>query len=398
MNRKALFALANSFMTFMLLTGISCKSVFSGGTGGLVVDAESTSVPKAGIANVDVYAYMSKSDRDADFSAWTEGSIFTPASDYYGHTNTDGDGAFTISKLVWQEDKPDFGKDADYTSVYLIFYHENYGLTKSESVIISDSVSDTVYTELTAVRKSTVLNMTFEDVSSGAATDKAVYVKVSVPQTTSTNTSAAAKLYEATITGSGSLTISYPRWQSAEARSGGIETEPAVTISYCQSEDQITWRGCYNADNDAGDYSFRADESGLTSITKTIKNPSYSVTLYGKSSQLSVPSIGGQYKSADSEADDGLKVCLFLKDSDGAYSVNLGETSTAAQAVGTTGTEKHGNFSGLGSSYYWTDTTYSEKYSTADLKVVVYAADGSEAASKEVTVRSDNSSYNVQLP
>ena len=32
-----------------------CYSVFNGGTGGQIVDAESTSTPKQGIANVDIY-------------------------------------------------------------------------------------------------------------------------------------------------------------------------------------------------------------------------------------------------------------------------------------------------------------------------------------------------------
>ncbi len=391
-------SLKTLFAAVCIFALASCTSIFSGGTGGLVVDAESTSVPKAGIANVDVYAYMKLSDRDADYAAWSEGSIFSPSSDYYGHTVTANDGTFTISKLVWEEDKPDFGKDADYTTVYLLFYHENYGLTKGESVIISDSVSDTVYTELTAVRKSTVLNLTFEDVATAAATNAAVYVKVSVPQTTAVNTSASPKVYDATITGNGAITISYPRWQSSENRANGIESEPLVTISYTQSADQITWMGCYNADNESGDYAFRADDAGATSITKLIKNPSYSITLYGKACRLSVPSIGGQYSAAGDTSDDGLKVALFGKDASGSYTVSMGETTTASQAVGTGGTEKHGTFSALGNTYSWTDKLYTEKYSSADLKVIVYGADGSVAAEKELSVRSDVNSYNVQLP
>ena len=378
----------------------ACSSVFSGGTGGLVVDAESTSTPKSGIANVDVYAYMSLSDRDSDFSTWSEGSVFAPQSDYYAHTVTSSDGSFTISKLVWEESKPDFGKDADYTQVYLLFYHENYGLTKGESVIISDSVSDTVYTELTAVRKSTVLNLTFEDVATQSATSNAVYVKVSVPQTTSTNTSAAAKVYDSTITGSGAIAVSYPRWQSAEDREAGKESEPTLTISYSQSADEITWLGCYNADNTAADFSFRADQAGLTSITKVVKNPSYSITLYGKSTKLALPSIGGQYSSSGASgvsADDGLRVALLGKDSAGSYSANCGETSTAAQTLGTSGSEKHGVFAGLGSGNFWSDTEYTGRYASLDVKVVVYDASGSSAAEKELTVRSDVSSYNVQL-
>ena len=58
----------------LLFTG--CYSVFSGGTGGLIVDAESTSDPKSGIANVDIYAYTDCGARDYDFNRWQEGSVF----------------------------------------------------------------------------------------------------------------------------------------------------------------------------------------------------------------------------------------------------------------------------------------------------------------------------------
>ena len=70
------------------------------------------------LANVDIYAYTSRSSRDSDFKAWKEGTIFAPSNTYYGHTSTDNNGNFTISKLVWKEAKPDFGKDADFTTIY----------------------------------------------------------------------------------------------------------------------------------------------------------------------------------------------------------------------------------------------------------------------------------------
>ena len=94
----------------------SCYSVFSGGTGGMIVDAESTTTPKTGISNVDVYAYTDCLVRDLDYLAWKEGSVFTPSNSYYGHTTTCTDGSFTISKLVWKEEQPDFGRDAETSS------------------------------------------------------------------------------------------------------------------------------------------------------------------------------------------------------------------------------------------------------------------------------------------
>ena len=87
------------FCTFILSAAIfltSCYSVFNGGTGGVIVDAESTANPKAGIPYVNIYAYTDCGTRDSDFSGWKEGTIFTPSHSYYGHTTTDVNGNFTI--------------------------------------------------------------------------------------------------------------------------------------------------------------------------------------------------------------------------------------------------------------------------------------------------------------
>lgn len=377
-------------LTLYCLVTVSCYSVFSGGTGGLVVDAESTSVPKAGIANVDVYAYMSSSSRDSDFNDWSEGTVFTPDSSYYGHTTTGADGSFTISKLVWKESKPDFGKDADYATVYLLFYHENYGLTKGSSVIISDSLSDTVYVELTAVRKSTVLNLTFEDVTSGQPTDNAVYAKVQVPQTTDTIKDAAPKIYEATITQSGAITISYPRYKSEADKAAQKENEPDVQITYYQSGDDITWQGCKDGGESKTDYSFIA-KNGVSTVTKTVRNQYFSVTLYGKQTKIPVPVVSGQYGNDDASS-DGLQV--ELKSGDAVF----GAVTTKPQVIGNNGEEVHGRFSGLGSGAFWTNTTYTEKYTSIPAAIIVTDRDGDPKTSKAITLRSDERNVYVSLP
>lgn len=384
---RAIFPL---ILTLYCLVTVSCYSVFSGGTGGLVVDAESTSVPKAGIANVDVYAYMSSSSRDSDFNDWSEGTVFTPDSSYYGHTTTGADGSFTISKLVWKESKPDFGKDADYATVYLLFYHENYGLTKGSSVIISDSLSDTVYVELTAVRKSTVLNLTFEDVTSGLPTDNAVYAKVQVPQTTDTIKDAAPKIYEATITQSGAITISYPRYKSEADKAAQKENEPDVQITYYQSGDDITWQGCKDGGESKTDYSFIA-KNGVSTVTKTVRNQYFSVTLYGKQTKIPVPVVSGQYGSDDASS-DGLQV--ELKSGDAVF----GAVTTRPQVIGNNGEEVHGRFSGLGSGAFWTDTAYTEKYASIQAEIIVTERDGSQKPGKAITLRSDERNVYVSLP
>lgn len=393
MNRiKSLKIAAYFGISLFVMSFTGCYSVFSGGTGGKIVDAESTTTPKSGIANVDVYAYLNEGDRNRDYGNWREGTVFSPGASYYGHTSTSSDGSFTISKLVWKEYNPDFGKDADFTNVFLLFYHENYGLTKGQTVIISDSFSDTVYAELKAVKKTTLLNFKFEDVSTRRNATQPVIVKVSVPQTTDANQTIAPKIYESTITGTGSISVSYPRYQNDSDRQNNIETTPDVTITYRQSADRITWKACYNEDNAASDFSFRSDAE--TGITKRIGNQFYDVTFYGKPTKMDIPSINGQYISSgtSSSADDGVVVSLKQKDNSGSYNIDLGQVTTGSQPIGTNGTEKHGVFSGLGNGYSWIDESYTGRFSTVDVRV------SAGSKQKDITLRSDGSTtYTVQL-
>lgn len=373
--------ISSIFILAINLIFTSCYSVFSGGTGGLIVDAESTSTPKRGIANVDIYAYTDSEIRDSDYGSWREGTVFSPSNSYYGHTTTDADGSFVISNIVWKENKPDFGKDADYTTIYLLYYHENYGLTKDETVITSDSTSDTVYAELTSIRKTTALNISIYDVATSGLTSNNVLVKVSVPQSTDTLT-ADAKVYEQTISGNGTINISYPRWKNEADKKNGIEISPQVKISYSQSADQITWKACANADNNAQNYAFIDNPS----INKTISNSSYNISLYGKSTRISYPTVSGTCGSTD-----GAVVRMLAKDSSGNFTIDCGETTTYAQTIGTSGTQTHGNFSNLGNGYYWTDTTYTERYSTQEVQL------SGSGSTKNLTLRSDVPSYTVSF-
>lgn len=411
MNNKKYLQILQFFAVLIsiIFTFSGCYSVFSGGTGGLVVDKESTSTPKQGIANVDVYAYLSASERDSDFASWKEGTVFYPKAEYYGHTTTNNDGHFSISKLTWKENSPDFGKDADYTNVYLIFYHENYGITKGQTVIISDSNSDTVYQELESIRKTTVLTLNFVDVSTGTNTSQNIFVKVEVPQTTQNLPSASPKTYQTTLAGTGNITISYPRWKNNADRQNSIENTPEVNISYIQSADEITWAGCYNADNDEGNYAFRPDAS--TGIKKTIMNSNYTMTFYGKPQKIMMPNISGQYLSNDTNEptgtkdDDGVLLKLFKIDENKNYTIDCGQVYTQSQVLGTSGSEKHGTFSGLGNGAFWYDTEYTDKF--ASTRVKIQASDISEGApdisegvpgkSKIIKIRSDVTSITVQL-
>jgi len=378
--KKTFFTSLSLLVILNFFTG--CYSVFNGGTGGLIVDAESTSSPKRGIANVDIYAYTSESDRDSDFEDWQENTVFSPSTSYYGHTTTDAEGSFVISNIVWKESSPDFGKDADYTTIYLLYYHENYGLTKDQTVITSDSTSDTVYAELTAIKKTTALNISIYDVATSNLTSNNVLVKVSVPQNTNT-IDAPAKVYEQIIAGNGSINISYPRWKNADDKAAGKENTPEVSLTYSQSADTITWKACANNEA-AGDYAFLTDNFR---INKTIQNTSYNISLYGKATRVAVPTVSGTYGT-----NDGVILSMKASDSSGNFTIDCGETTTYAQTIGTSGTQTHGNFSGLGSGFYIDDAAYTGKYKEIQVKFI---SSGSDISQK--TLRSDIASYNFTL-
>ena len=85
----------------------------------------------------------------------------------------------------------------------------------------------------------------------------------------------------------------------------------------------------------------------------------------------------------------------MAKDSDGNFTINFGESTTSAQTVGTSSTQSHGNFSGLGSNCFWNDSSYTEKYSTIEVQ---FQVDGSPAATNSTkTLRSDMTSDSVKL-
>ena len=270
-----------------------------------------------------------------------------------------------------------------------MYYHENYGLTKDQTLITSDSTSDTVYAELTAIRKTTVLNISIYDVTTSNTTTNDVLVTISVPQATDT-INAAPKVYEQPITGNGNVTISYPRWQTKEDEQNHKEYLPEITITYSQNADEITWKACANTDNEAKDYSFLSDDF---SIKKTVRKTPYNISLYGKASRISFPTINGTYGDTSLEANDGKIIKMVARDSTGSYSIDCGETTTFAQTVGTSASQTHGNFSNLGNGYYWTDTAYTGKYSSIDVK---FFAEGTDTG-VEKTLRSDTNSYNITI-
>lgn len=386
---KAVQFLAFVVTIYVVFGFVSCSAVFEGGASGKVVDAESTETPKAGIQDVEVYVYTSEYKRNEDFRLYNGNGKFNPSgSAYVGHTTTGSDGTFSLGKLMWESDKPVFGKTGDSIPVFLLFYHENYGLQKNDNyaVILSDSVSYVVYQEMTAIRKTTTLNISILDASQDPdattrlppAISQPVNVTVSVPQTTTENPNATPVVKEATITGTGTISVSYPRYSG-----GTTANTPEITITYGQSGENITYKPChYDTEEDAEDYTFI--DFTTENVEKQIQGSTVPIQIYMKPTVFSYPAISGQLclgtpasGTADegSSVDDNVKVMLASVTDGGSLGTVLDYTSatvmTSASGNGANGSRViHGRFSGLGQGITWTNDNYAGKYDTKAVAVV----------------------------
>ena len=232
------------------------------------------------------------------------------------------------------------------------------------------------------------MNLSIYDVSNSSLSSDNVLVSVTVPQSTETFTTK-DKVYEQTISGTGTIYISYPRWNNAEDKANNIENTPTISIKYSQSADQITWKACAHSDNADQDFSFLPDDF---SISKVIRNSAYNISLYGKPTVLRFPVINGRLGDGSSASNDGKTIKMMAKDSSGNFSIDCGEATTVAQTIGTSQAQTHGNFT-LGSNTYWSNSTYTGRYTTIDVKFYV---DGVETGSTR-TLRTDTPSYNIIL-
>ena len=397
MKRSLKYTTAFGILVASVCLLFSCSAVFEGGASGKVVDAESTETPKAGIQDVEVYVYTSEYMRNEDYRAFNGNGKFNPSSSsYIGHTTTSSDGTFSLGKLMWESDKPVFGKSGDSIPVFLLFYHENYGLQKNDNhaVILSDSVSYVVYQELTAIRSTTVFNISILDASQDPVTttrlpptvNQAVNVKITVPQTTTENQGASPLVKVNTITGTGNISVSYPRYSS-----GTTVNRPTISIQYGQSGDNINYKPClYGTAENPDDYSFITDITTNPVTRANIQGGAYPIQIYMKPTVHTMPTISGQLclgtpasgtTDEGSSDDDNVRVMLASVAENGTLGNLLDYTSatvmSAASGNGANGSRViHGRFSGLGEGITWTDDTYNGKFSTKEV-AVIFDMDGS---------------------
>ena len=116
-----------------------CSVVFTGSITGSLVDAESYDNGDAGsgISDAEVYLYTDQEKRDADYDAWIANPSVLPdlpaegEPQYFLKTITDAQGDYTFNGFIWNEFFPDYGKSGDRKEVYMLFYQNDYGMTKT---------------------------------------------------------------------------------------------------------------------------------------------------------------------------------------------------------------------------------------------------------------------------
>ena len=135
-------------------------------------------------------------------------------------------------------------------------------------------------------------------------------------------------------------------------------------------------------------------------MKKLIHNSNYEISLYGKATRIYLPNVSGIYGDSSDSSNDGIKIKMKAKDSDGNYTIDCGEVTTNAKDLGNSGNQSHGNFNGLGNGYFFTDTSYTEKNKIIEVKFYKIGNDNIETeltASINSFLNDPSKSYTVSL-
>ena len=369
----------------------SCSVVFEAGISGKVVTAEGTGT--SNVQDVSVFAYTDSGLRDSDFTKFQEGTITRPTegSGYVATTTTNANGEFTVNKVVWETKNSEFGKTADVSKLYLIFYHEDYKPAKADATVISGSTnSSNVYVKLEGSKDYTTLNITVYDVATGTAMTDACNLEYHVEGKEGSDS--------IVVTGASNVRISYPK-----------DTTPDVTIKLASPGS--SWK--------------MTDKTGKVitqQIVEDVEEGTLSVSLYMKRYEFTLPAFSGSVVFDSNEAaqltinvdpinaNDDVQVWLQYKKAgvnewkDFTETKSANHMTYAVQASsGNNMYYNHGQFSGVGNtddytirinedsysdSFDW--TSYNGKTFSLDLRVVF----GSDVKVKEFTY-TNNSNTNL---
>lgn len=338
MDRKRFTSMAVLAVMVMLLLA-SCSMVFEAGISGKVVTEDGTE--DRPVANVSVFAYTDKKQRDSDLKRFVAGEITRPSegAGYVASTTTNNNGEFTVNKIVWETHKSEFGKTDDANTIYLIYYHKDYVPCGSDATVISGSTNaSNVYKTLTCSKDYATVRVNVYDVSTGNLMNSACTLEYWVCDS--------QKSDKLSLTGNASLSVSYAKETAS----------PSITVmltSVGTNWKMVKANGAAITDSDR----VFAIESGTNSIDLYMK--SYEITIPAFSGALDSSNFASSPASLDENPAndmDDIPVWLEFKGTDGAFHT-FRETKDAnslthasERTAGNTLKYLHGQFSGIGNS------------------------------------------------
>ncbi len=342
-------------LLIVFLTFTSCSVVFKGGVGGVVRDEDDNP-----IEGMRVYVYYDEAARNSDFRTYeTNPESVQQSTLIKGSASTDANGNFNINAVIWNSTSPVFGKTADYKQVYFLFYHELYGLKKNTytTYIYSDSTnSGAVNESFNKEKERATLTINIEDVAYKNTLNETVTAHIEIY--TMSDVFIESKKRE--ITGTGNVEITK-----------AIDQEVKVKISL--TTENSDWRQC----NEDGTIPPLQHE-------RSFSLQSASTTLYMKSSRLTLPSLNGIYRSEDyteqADKDFGtgnddqvvLLLCSLESGTPVPFDSPNARVVTNRRITGAnTPIIEHGLFSGLGEGIEFTDTTYTGRFATKEVAILI---------------------------
>jgi hypothetical protein len=238
----------------ILLAG--CSSVFTSSITGTVQEEQNNSSTFAGIEKVDVYAFLSESERNSAVATGTK-----PVSTvriFHGISNANGTYSIPVE---WNTTSSAFGKTADRVPIYLAFYHKEFGEGKltaaSEISYLSSERTNTMETEtLSRSAQTYTLTMDIRNYKSGAAVQASSFLVKALASDGKT------VLYSGQPTGN---TISFTT--TVNGVSGTVSISPSGTDTYKQCDSSGT--------SSSATSSFTFVKNNIVSTETTISSPLY---------------------------------------------------------------------------------------------------------------------------
>lgn len=364
-------------LLIILLT--SCSAVYYGGITGTVKDAETGE----GINDVMVAVYFDEGRRNSEYDAYDKNAHadFNPAG-ADGIAYTSANGSYSFSKVWWETNSPEYGKDADKADVYLLFYNENYGLTKSDSsvTLYSESTSQIKTAELTSIVDTYTYNIDLRDDSDSSSLTDGIEFHYSY-----TDYRGVERSGNINAVGTYSIPVVYYKGESV----------PQITLSNFESVNKEV----YTSKESVGQFSFKDKEGTGTCILKTEDgfdgtSQSQTDSLYFTKNWFRI-SISGQVLKAD-KGIDNVAVSLdvtgltgITPSSDSPKTVYTDSETAVGEG------RRSGMFSGLGEDivFFIDNSQPSDEY-TVKIKASY------EDAMKEISdfkINSNQSEYRVSI-